>query len=76
MSNHKNLIFFNKEGDYLNFNYNDKTNFHYNRGNVAEENRNELYDSMPHMTVDELIPIFDQILKDEHHRIKKIHLSA
>jgi NADP-dependent 3-hydroxy acid dehydrogenase YdfG len=53
-----------------------KTNFHYNRGNVAEENRNELYDSMPHMTVDELIPIFDQILNDEHHRIKKIHLSA
>ena len=24
MSNHKNLIFFNKEGDYLNFNYSEQ----------------------------------------------------
>lgn len=53
-----------------------KTNFHFNRGNVSEENRDELYNTMPHMTIDELIPIFDQIINDVGHRIKKIHLSA
>lgn len=52
-----------------------KTNFHYNRGNVSEQDRNILYDTMPHLTTDELIPIFDSVLNDYQHLIKKATIS-
>lgn len=53
-----------------------KTNFHFNRGNVAEEQKNILYDTLPHMTPDELVPVFSAILTDKKHLIKKITISA
>lgn len=53
-----------------------KTNFHFNRGNVSETEKNILYDTLPHLTVDQLVPVFDQILNDQQHLIKKISISV
>jgi 3-hydroxy acid dehydrogenase/malonic semialdehyde reductase len=53
-----------------------KTNFHYNRRNVSEENRYKIYDDIPHLTTDQLIPIFNQILNDQNHLIKKVSISV
>jgi len=53
-----------------------KTNFHFNRGNGPVEDKNILYDTMPHITTDELIPTFDQILNDQRHLITKVTITA
>lgn len=53
-----------------------RTNFHYNRGNVTEENKNILYDTMPCMNTVDLIPVFEQILNDRKHLIKEIKVSV
>jgi short-subunit dehydrogenase len=53
-----------------------KTNFHINRGNVNIKDKNILYDTMPHVTTSELVPIFDQILNDQRHLIKTVEISA
>ena len=42
MSNHKNLIFFNKEGDYLNFNYSD-VNDRFEGNILFHENSSDTY---------------------------------
>lgn len=52
-----------------------KTNFHYNRGNVSEQDRNILYDTLPHLITAELIPTLDQIVNDRQHTIKKVTVS-
>lgn len=52
-----------------------KTNFHYNRGNVVDKDRNILYDTMPHLTTDQLLPALKQIINDQQHIIKKITVS-
>ena len=52
-----------------------KTNFHFNRGNILEENKNVLYDTMLHITTDQLIPILDSMLDDQQHVVKKVTVS-
>lgn len=52
-----------------------KTDFHYNRGNVPEQDRNILYDTLPHLITSELIPTLDQIVDDRQHAIKKVVVS-
>lgn len=52
-----------------------KTNFHYNRGNVVDRDRNILYDTMPHLTTNQLLSAFKQIINDHQHIIKKITVS-
>ena len=53
-----------------------KTNFHYNRGNVNESDRDILYKTLTHLTTDQLIPTLDQLLNDQAHIIKKIIIST
>jgi len=52
-----------------------KTNFNRNRGNVPEDQVNDLYDQIPHMQTSDLIPIFDQIIKDKDNLITKVSLT-
>jgi short-subunit dehydrogenase len=53
-----------------------RTNFHFNRGNVAPEDKNILYDTMSCMNTDDLIPVFSQVLNDRKHLIKEVKLTA
>ena len=52
-----------------------KTNFNRNRGNIPEDQVDELYKQIPHMQPEELIPVFEQILRDEKHLITKISMT-
>jgi short-subunit dehydrogenase len=52
-----------------------KTNFHFNRGNISIEDKNILYDTMIHITTDQLIPTLDSMLNDHQHLIKKVTVS-
>jgi short-subunit dehydrogenase len=53
-----------------------KTNFHFNRGNGPVEDRDILYNTMPHITTDDLIPAFEEILNDQLHLVKKVTVSV
>lgn len=57
MSNHKNLVFFNKEGDYLNFNYNDSTD-RFEGDILFSENSSDTYKTFGIYTM-EKIPSFE-----------------
>ena len=57
MSNHKNLYFFNKEGDYLNFNYNEVEE-RFEGDILFHENSNDTYKTVGLYTL-EHIPSFD-----------------
>lgn len=57
MSNHKNLVFFNKEGDYLNFNYND-TNDRFEGDILFHENSNDTFKTFGLYTL-EKVPSFE-----------------
>jgi len=57
MSNHKNLVFFNKEGDYLNFNYND-TSSRFEGDILFHENSTDTFKTFAIYTL-ENIPSFD-----------------
>ena len=52
-----------------------KTNFHFNRGNIPIEDKNILYDTLPHITTDQLVLTLDSMLNDQHHLIKKVTVS-
>ena len=52
-----------------------KTNFHFNRGNIPIEDKNILYDTIPHITTDHLVLTLDSMLNDQHHLIKKVTVS-
>jgi len=51
-----------------------RTNFNYNRGNVAESQRYALYDSMPHLVPEDLIMVLDDVLADQEHKINSIKM--
>lgn len=53
-----------------------KTNFHFNRGNGPIEEKDILYNTIPHLTVDDLVPYLDQILTDRKHNIKILTVSS
>ena len=57
MSNHKSLVFFNKEGDYLNFNYNDSTD-RFEGDILFNENSSDTYKTFGIYTM-EKIPSFE-----------------
>ena len=57
MSNHKNLIFFNKEGDYLNFNYNN-TSDRFEGDIIFHENSSDTYKTVG-LYMLEKIPSFE-----------------
>ena len=63
MSNHKNLIFFNKEGDYLNFNYSD-INDRFEGNILFHENSSDTYKSAG-IYMMESIPSFEYELPGE-----------
>lgn len=52
-----------------------KTNFHFNRGNVPVEQRDVLYDTMPHILAQDLLPVLDMVLADHRHLVKHIEIS-
>ena len=52
-----------------------KTNFHFNRGNGPVEDKNILYDTMLHITTDQLIPALDSMINDQQHLVKKVTVS-
>ena len=63
MSNHKNLIFFNKEGDYLNFNYNN-TSDRFEGDILFHENSSDTYKTVGLYTL-EKVPSFEFELEGE-----------
>jgi len=52
-----------------------KTNFHFNRGNGPVEEKDILYNTMPHLITDDLIPSLDLILSDREHVYKRLTVS-
>ena len=63
MSNHKNLVFFNKEGDYLNFNYNN-TSDRFEGDIIFHENSSDTYKTVG-LYMLEKIPSFEFELQGE-----------
>ena len=63
MSNHKNLVFFNKEGDYLNFNYNN-TSDRFEGDIIFHENSSDTYKTVG-LYMLEKIPSFEFELEGE-----------
>lgn len=53
-----------------------KTNFHFNRRNGPIEDKDILYNTMPHITTDKLIPVLDSMLDDHQHLITKVTITA
>ena len=53
-----------------------KTNFHFNRGNVSEEDKHTVYDQNWHMTTPQLLPALDLILNDREHLVKQLSISV